>query len=45
MSEYEICNLKTGEYSIIFGYNWQDACRRAKINSAEWVGKWMGYCD
>lgn len=45
MNEYEIYNLKTNERTIIFGYNWQDACRRAEINPAEWVGYWMGYCD
>lgn len=36
MYEFEIYNKTTFEETIIFGYNFADACRRANIKATEW---------
>lgn len=33
MYEYEILNAATNETAIIFGFSYEDACRRWKIDS------------
>ena len=35
MNEYTIIENATKEQRIIFGYNWNDALRRAKLQDAE----------
>lgn len=37
MWSYEIQNDKTGERTIIFGYNWNDAIARSDLNPDEWT--------
>lgn len=37
MWSFEIQNIVTGEMTIIFGYNWLDAARRACIDPDEWT--------
>ena len=36
MDEYWIYNIDTGEERPIFGYSYDDACRRYCINKDEW---------
>lgn len=36
MYSFEIDNIHTGETTIIFGYWFDDACRRCKLNPDDW---------
>lgn len=36
MNAYYIANKITRETDLIFGYSFEDACRRAKLNPSEW---------
>lgn len=45
MYEYGIYNIHTDEEEIIFGYNFADACRRAKLNTDEWEILYREYVD
>ena len=36
MWSFEIDNVITGETRFIFGYWFEDACRRSKLNPDEW---------
>lgn len=40
MYEYEAYNLNTKEETILYGYSFKDACRRANLNPEEW-DYWM----
>ena len=43
MYEYGIYN--GANTTIIFGYNYQDACRRAGLNPLEWAIEYQEYVD
>jgi hypothetical protein len=45
MYEYRIGNLATGKEEILFGYDINNAFRRAKLNPAEWVVYSREYID
>lgn len=45
MWSYEIQNSKTGERTIIFGYNWNDAVARSKIDPDDWICLNQSYED
>ena len=48
MNEYCLFKSVTGERKIIFGYNYEDACRRAQINpplGPEWEVEYTEYVD
>ena len=45
MVEYEIEHKGTGEIRYIYGYNWEDACRRYKILPYEWSVNYSIYVD
>ena len=45
MYEYGIINIATGERNIIFGYSYQNACRRSNLNPAEWEIDYSEYVD
>ena len=45
MTEYGIYNIHTDEEEIIFGYNFTDACRRAKLNPNDWEVIYREYVD
>ena len=45
MYEYRITKLSNGEENTIFGYDTNNAFRRAKLNPAEWVVTDRQYVD
>lgn len=45
MTEYGIYNNNTNEETIIYGYNFEDACRRANLNPQEWEVIYRVYVD
>lgn len=45
MYEFRIGNLATGKEEIIFGYDMNNAYKRAKLNPAEWVVYGREYID
>ena len=45
MYEFRITKLTTGEESTIFGYDINNAYKRAKLNPAEWVVYSREYID
>jgi hypothetical protein len=45
MWEFGICNIVTGEQSIIWGYDLTDAFRRSKTNPDEWEVTYQDYVD
>jgi hypothetical protein len=45
MYEYRISNLANGKENIIFGYNIENAYKRAKLNPTEWVVYSREYID
>lgn len=45
MYEYEVRNSKTGEEITIFGYWYEDACKRSKLNPDEWGVTRQTYID
>ena len=45
MYEFGIYNITTCENEVVFGYNFADACRRAKLNPQEWKVEYMEYID
>lgn len=45
MWEYTIRNLKTDEQTMIWGYSYEDACRRWNINPKEWWLQYWEYVD
>lgn len=45
MYEYRITKLSNGEEAFIFGYDLNNAYRRAKLNPAEWVVYGREYID
>lgn len=46
MYEYGIRNVKTNERTIIFGYSWNNAVQRSKLdNEADWTIEYYEYVD
>lgn len=45
MYEFRITKLSNGEETFIFGYNIENAYKRAKLNPAEWVVWSREYID
>ena len=45
MYEFGLIKLATGEEKIIFGYNINNAFKRAKLNPAEYVVNYREYVD
>ena len=45
MYEYRIAKLSNGEETFIFGYDLNNAYKRAKLNPAEWVAYSREYID
>ena len=45
MYEFGVHHENNGMVLIIFGYNYADACRRAKIAPACWVVDYQEYVD
>ena len=45
MYEYGIINIATGKRSIIFGYNFSNACHRCNLNPIEWEIDYSEYVD
>lgn len=45
MYEFRISNLETGKEMVMFGYDANNAFRRAKLNPAEWVVTDREYVD
>lgn len=45
MWSFEIKNNVTGERTIIFGYNWNNAVKRSGINEEEWTCLMSEYED
>ena len=45
MKEFGIININTNEERIIFGYNVNDAYRRAKVNAIQWTIVYVDYID
>jgi hypothetical protein len=45
MYEYQIRHKTTNKNTIIFGYNYADACRRWKIEPEEWTIELQEYID
>ena len=45
MYEFRITKLATGEESVMFGYDINNAYKRAKLNPAEWVVYSREYID
>jgi hypothetical protein len=45
MYEYRIAKLSNGEETFIFGYNIENAYKRANLNPAEWVVYSREYID
>jgi len=45
MWEFEVRNYETGEITLIFGYNYSDACRRWKLVPNEWEILLQTYVD
>ena len=45
MYEFRIIHLTNKNERIIFGYNKADACRRAKLDPAEWDVTDVEYVD
>ena len=45
MWEFEIQDVTTGEITLIFGYNFYDACRRSKLNPMDWDVLLQTYID
>ena len=45
MYEYGLIHIVTGERNIIFGYSYQDACRRRDLNPVEWEIDYSEYVD
>lgn len=45
MYEYEIMNKTTKETTIIFGYSFENACKRANINGNDYDVLMFEYVD
>ena len=45
MREYGVANKNNEEKTILFGYNFADACRRANTNPDEWEVEYEDYVD
>ena len=45
MKEFGIINIHTNEEAIIFGYNADDAYRRAKVDAIQWAVVYVDYID
>ena len=45
MLEYGIYNLRTDEEMVIYGYNFDNACKRAGLNPEEWQIIYREYVD
>ena len=45
MYEFEILNKTTKETNYIFGYGFNDACRRSKLEPNEWTVIGKDYID
>lgn len=45
MYEYGIYNVTTNEENIIFGYSFENACRRANLNPQKWEVTYQEYVD
>ena len=45
MYEYRTYNTKTKEEKILFGHTFENACKRADVNPAEYVVVDMEYVD
>ena len=45
MMTYEVRNMKTDEEKTLFGYNYTDACKRAKVEPEEWKVVYCEYAD
>lgn len=45
MYEYMITNITTNENRMVFGYTYENAMRKAKLNANEWQVEWAEYID
>ena len=45
MYEFGIAHKHCGMTTIIFGYNFKDACRRANLKEDLWVVEYTEYID
>ena len=45
MYEYKVYNVKTNEEKILFGYTFEKACAKAKINPADYEIEYAEYVD
>ena len=45
MNEYTVLNEKTNEMDIFFGYTFEDACRRSKVNENDYTILDIEYID
>jgi hypothetical protein len=45
MYEYHIINRATEETNIIFGYDYNDACKRNRIDPKDWFVQIAEYID
>lgn len=45
MYEFEVKNKTTKEIDYIFGYSFDDACRRSKLEPNEWTMLGKDYID
>ena len=45
MYEFGICHIHCGATTVIFGYDFYDACRRAKKDPDLWDVTYMEYAD
>ena len=45
MREYGIRHIHCGEFTIIFGYDYYDACRRSKKDPSLWEVEYSEYVD
>ena len=45
MYEYVITNITTNENRMVFGYTYENAMRKAKLNANEWQVEWAEYID
>lgn len=45
MMEYGICNINTQKETIIYGYSFSDACKKAGLNPKEWEIFYQEFID
>lgn len=45
MYEYRVIHIHCGKTTIIFGYDFYDACRRAKLDPKLWEIDYQEYVD